>query len=177
MGRPSAGAAARNRVVSVKVTQAEATELTEVFGSPGKGLRALLDARTATAAQGRTMAEPEVVTVVAFDGQVDLLDEPDLAVLAERPLEPAGIEMSKALTEQGRALASLRDDLIADGVDPADLAVPAFPGVTQVQDVDIATMEQPLPRHLHRRNTKIATEFRNGSKVEVWACECGAEMR
>lgn len=32
-----------------------------------------------------------------------------------------------ALTEEGRRLASQRDDLIAQGVDPADLAVPLAP--------------------------------------------------
>lgn len=34
---------------------------------------------------------------------------------------------SSALVERGRVLASMREDLIASGVNPADLSVPLYP--------------------------------------------------
>lgn len=44
MGRPGIGRAAKSAIASVRLTEEEKAELTSVFGSPAKGLRALLNA-------------------------------------------------------------------------------------------------------------------------------------
>lgn len=43
MARPSLGSAAKNKPATVRLTPREAADLTRIFGSPSKGLRAILD--------------------------------------------------------------------------------------------------------------------------------------
>jgi hypothetical protein len=43
-GRPSIGAAAKTKVIAIRVTEAEEAELKAVYGTAAKGLRALLNA-------------------------------------------------------------------------------------------------------------------------------------
>lgn len=50
---------------------------------------------------------------------------------ASWPADPAAPESTAVILEAGRRLASERDDLIAQGVDPAELVVPIGPLTTQ----------------------------------------------
>lgn len=44
MPRPAIGKAAKTEMVSIRLNEREVIELTRTYGSPGKGLRALLNA-------------------------------------------------------------------------------------------------------------------------------------
>ena len=59
-------------------------------------------------------------------------DHPYVSVLAARRAAAARRAERDALLEQGRTLASRRDDLIAAGANPADLAVPLAPPASTV---------------------------------------------
>ena len=51
MPRPALGQSTRSEIISVRLTKREVEDLTRAYGSPGKGLRALL-----TAFKGRPTA-------------------------------------------------------------------------------------------------------------------------
>lgn len=78
-----------------------------------------------------TAVHPDPVDAAACPPLADpLLDQPTWAMQVNLGMEPGrpGPEHFQSLAEQGRLLASERDDLIAAGADPADLAVPIYRG-------------------------------------------------
>jgi hypothetical protein len=50
--RPAIGQAAKDQIVSIRLTQREVNDLTRRYGSPGKGLRALLTAYKGSLSEG-----------------------------------------------------------------------------------------------------------------------------
>jgi hypothetical protein len=156
MGRPTLGTGARNRHAALRVTLAEEQELERRYGSTGKGLRRALDDMKAG-----WLSPSQAV----HDAGVDLA-----AGTVERMIE-AGPAVEAALAE-------VVEDPLTFGtrVDPEPAVIEA--GLPLAGTATAATEGVAVaPGHHHRRGTKIATEFDKGTKVEVWACECGKEMR
>lgn len=63
-------------------------------------------------------------------------------------------------------------------LEPVSDAMNAADATRFLNDVADALAEPVKPgRHLHRRKNRLDDDWVNGTRVEVWECECGKEMR
>lgn len=60
-----------------------------------------------------------------------------------------------------------------EAIAPTDLEVTRAAGL----EVMPTFIPEPDRLHRHKRKTLLRTDFAQGTKVQVWACECGAELR
>jgi hypothetical protein len=92
---------------------------------------------------------------VISDGRVDL------AQIRQKADEVISAPDYLALTDKGPKVSAIAEPLVVHTREPEKLTAADF----------------AEPKHRHKRASKIATEFDKGTKVEVWACACGKEMR
>jgi hypothetical protein len=136
----------------------------------------------------KTRLEP-----IFIDRQIEGVKE---AYLAEATPDHPGLVIPTAEEDFDRAAEGIVAELLTpvtsqDVIDHAvkvisDGRVDKGPKVSAIAEPLVVHTREPEkltaadfaePKHRHKRASKIATEFDKGTKVEVWACECGKEMR
>jgi hypothetical protein len=150
------GEEARTVKAGLRITKHEQDALSATFGSEGKGLRVLLDHWVAATSPSTAMA----VAAMHETNRV-ARDIIDAGPAVEEALEQIHDTYGTKVT-------------VVDTLPMAGTATAATQGIAAFPVADIPV---DVPVHRHKRKTKIATEFDHGTKVEVWACECGQEMR
>lgn len=144
---------------TLRITPQEDRMLTDAFGSTGRALRQFVDSYKAG-----WLERPPTPPVFAAE------------VGASVPAM-SDEQMFDALAHETVAHPML-DDAAVVAMVPVDEALDDV-ALTRAA-ADAAVIEADLPMrtaHRHRPHVKVATEFDHGTKVEIWKCECGAELR
>lgn len=147
MGRPALGREGRSTKAYVRITGYEEQLLTERFGSPGRGLRALIDAHL-------------------------LWEEHPIAQQGPPDVEPASPLLSQDDIEAALALDKIKQTLPPVVEEPAIGADAPLPGTIAAGLADPVPPVEPvvIDKHTHRRGTLLATEYVQGVKVRTYQC-------